>query len=337
MPISHETEQAILNHLQNGDSYHATAAAVGVRHDTACNVAKCFGLTFNNGKKGRPQKLSDTTKHFIVRQITSGQIDTATKATKVLQESLGITVSPQTVRNALKEKGMHAKHKVKKPAISTNNHKKRLEFARRHQNWTVEDWKRIVWSDETKINRLGSDGHLWCWAKPGEGLNSHTITPTVKHGGGSLMVWGCFTAEGVGYLCKIDGGLDSDLYCSILKEDLMGSLKYYNLDVNDVIFQQDNDPKHMSKRAQKCLNELGLTVLEWPPQSPDLNPIEHLWDVLKRKLNAHPEQPKSMHELWERIESDWESITKDECMHLIESMPERIEAVLKAKGGVTKY
>lgn len=201
----------------------------------------------------------------------------------------------------------------------------------------MEDWKRIVWSDETKINRLGSDGRLWCWAKPGEGLNSHTITPTVKHGGGSLMVWGCFTAEGVGYLCKIDGGLDSDLYCSILKEDLMGSLKYYNLDVNDVIFQQDNDPKHMSKRAQKCLKELGLTVLEWPPQSPDLNPIEHLWDVLKRKLNAHPEQPKSMHELWERIESDWESITKDECMHLIESMPERIEAVLKAKGGVTKY
>ena len=69
--------------------------------------------------------------------------------------------------------------------------------------------------------------------KVSSGLDAHTTTPTVKHGGGSLMAWGCFTAKGVGYLCKIDGGLDADLYCTILKDDLMASLKYYNLDVTD--------------------------------------------------------------------------------------------------------
>ena len=83
-----------------------------------------------------------------------------------------------------------------------------------------------MWSDETKINRFGSDGRKWCWKTAKEGLLPRHVQPTLKFGGGSIMVWGCMTAKGVGYMAKIDNGLDADLYCEILKTDLMETLEY---------------------------------------------------------------------------------------------------------------
>lgn len=77
--------------------------------------------------------------------------------------------------------------------------------------------------------------------------------------------------------------------------------------------------------------------MDWPAQSPDLNPIEHLWQMLKFRLSAYPEKPGSIHELWKRVEAEWEKISKEECIKLIHSMPRRVAAVLKAKGGYTKY
>ena len=75
----------------------------------------------------------------------------------------------------------------------------------------------------------------------------------------------------------------------------------------------------------------------WPAQSPDLNPIEHLWTHLKKKLAEYEQPPKEILELWERAEAEWNKIDKEVCQNLIESMPRRIEAVIGAKGGYTKY
>ena len=337
MTIPRDARATVIHRLQQGDSMRAAAKAAGVSPDTASRIAKELGIDGSNSKNGRPSLLTEADRRLVARKITSGQVDTAVDATKMLKQDLGISVSAQTVRNALKDVGMVAKHKVKKPAISSKNRLKRLAFARTHKDWTVEDWRRVIWSDESKINRLGSDGRAWCWKRPGEGLNPRTVTPTVKHGGGSLMVWGCMTAEGVGYLCKIDNGLDAELYCNILRDDLVSTIDYYHLDRRHVIFQQDNDPKHTSKVARQCIRDLGLDLLDWPAQSPDLNPIEHLWDNLKRKLNGYPDQATSMHMLWDRVQEQWDKITKQECLDLIESMPRRIKAVLDARGFATKY
>jgi transposase len=151
------------------------------------------------------------------------------------------------------------------------------------------------------------------------------------------MMWGCMTAQGVGYACRIDGRMDSELYISILRDQLLPTTEYYDLEASRIIFQQDNDPKHTSKTARQWFEANGIEVLEWPAQSPDLNPIEHLWVHLKRKLNEYETEPKGILELWERVDAEWNLIPPQVCMDLIESMPRRIAAVLKAKGGYTKY
>jgi len=124
-----------------------------------------------------------------------------------------------------------------------------LDFAKSHKKWTLEDWKRVIWSDETKINRLGSDGRTWVWKEVGEQLSDRVVEGIVKFGGGNVMVWGCMGWDGVGYATRIEGKMDSDLYVSIMEDELQESHRYYNKTTTDIIFQQDNDPKHTSKKA----------------------------------------------------------------------------------------
>ena len=142
------------------------------------------------------------------------------------------------------------------------------------------------------------------------------------------MLWGCKTAKGVGYACRIDEIMNAQTYTGILETELLETLEYYEL---------DNDPKHTSTAARKWFVDNGTEVLEWPAQSPDLNPIEHLWDHLKRKLAEYETEPSGMIELWERVQAEWEKITASDCMHLIESMPRRVAEVIKVKGKYTKY
>jgi hypothetical protein len=212
-----------------------------------------------------------------------------------------------------------------------------VRFAQKYKDWTADDWKRVVWSDESKFQLFGSESRQYCWKKPGEPLQDAHVQPTVKHGGGNIMVWGCFTSHGVGFLCRIHGGLDGELYRRILGEEFKASLDWYGLDVKNIVFQQDNDPKHTAKLTKQWFVDNSVTVLDWPAQSPDLNPIEHLWDEVKRRLGSLPTRVVNAEDLWERIQSIWNDIDASICTKLIETMPDRVRDILEAGGGYTKW
>src|SRR5882672_6692292 len=140
------------------------------------------------------------------------------------------------------------------------------------------------------------------------------------------------TYSSTGFMCQINQNLTKELYLEILNNKLLNTISYYDLDTINVIFQHDNDPKHIAKVVKEWLLKQNFKTLNWPAQSPDLNPIEHLWSIVKRRLNEYESPPKGMNQLWERVEEIWNKISIETCQSLIESMPRRINAVLEAKG-----
>ncbi|KAG0927544.1 hypothetical protein G6F26_012604 [Rhizopus arrhizus] len=217
----------------------------------------------------------------------------------------------------------HAKIKVQKPLLTKVQKARQLAWAEEHKNWTSDDWRRMVFSDETIVNVYGSDGCKYFWSRPDDKLQPHHLDLTVKGGGGSIMVWGCITYDGPGYACWIsEGTMKASDYVGILTTTLMDSLEYYGYNPQDIYFQQDNDPKH---------------TFNWPSQIPDLNPIEHIWHHLKLKLSAYDTRAKGVHELWDRVEKEWSTFTAEDCRRYIDSMPDPCRAVIAAKGGHTRY
>jgi hypothetical protein len=286
---------------------------------------------------GCPTKLSSANTHYAIHLLHTGKAGNAAQITKPLADIINQPLSTKTIHHHLKKAGMKAVVKCKRPYLKKAHRRARYDWAIIHQDLTVEDWKKVIYSDETKINRFGSDGRGKVWKMKGEHLSDRLVEGTVKFGGGSVMMWGCMTWEGVGYACKIDGKMDADLYTQILEDELQASIEYYGKSPQDIVFQQDGDPKHHSAKATNWFVDHDIKVLPWPAQSPDMNPIEHLWEHLKRKLKEYPNPPGGIWELWERAEKEWEKIEPEVCQNLIESMPRRVAALVKAKGGYTKY
>lgn len=336
-PLTPSQLSHILYLLDSGASAHEISTSTSIHHSTISRIRSKHRPNLAISSGGRPRLLTSSDTRYAVRLITSQKADNASQVKRLLANSLPHSISTKTIRRTLSRAGMKAVVKVKRPLLKAKHRKDRLDWALARQNWTIEDWKRIVWSDETKINRLGSDGRKWVWKRDGEGLSDRLVSGTLKFGGGSLMMWGCMFWEGCGYACQIEGKMDADLYVSILEDNLEDSVEYYGKEREDFIFQQDNDPKHKSKKAQNWFKENNIDLLPWPAQSPDLNPIEHLWDHLKIKLEEYEEAPRGIGELWTRVDKEWNDIKPEVCQNLIESMPRRVEAVIKAKGGYTKY
>lgn len=332
-PLSKEKTQIVESLLKSGLSQRKIVQQSGVSKGSVFRIARSIN-SIPTSLQGRPKKLSQRDENYLFRSIISEKFETAKELSKDFKNP---PVSAKTIARALKKQNLVSKTKVKKPLLLKRHRKARLNFARAHKDWTVEDWRRVIFSDESKINRFWSDGRKWCWKLKSSNIQDREVAGTVKFGGGGVMVWGCITAHGVGHLTRILEGLDQALYQEILSDEFLGTCEFYGLDSKKIIFQQDNDPKHTAKKTKEWFQNNEITVLPWPAQSPDLNPIEHIWVLLKRKLNLYENSPTGMLELWERIEEQWNKISKQECLNLIDSMPRRVQAVLRNRGGYTKY
>ena len=336
--ISAEKHSSVVSLLNEGYSHHQIQARTGLGKGTIGRISREVEGDKENHPGGHPSKLSPYDKQSIIHQISSGKLENAVQATQFINSIISTSVTPQTVRNVLKEAGFRSATKKKVPMLKGSHRQQHLKFAQYHENWTLEDWKRVLWTDETKINRIGSDGKVYVWKQQGEPVSDRTTTPTVKHGGGNnLMVWGCMGWNGVGKLIEVQGNMDAVQYCEILEEGVEESIESLEMAKDKWYFQQDNDPKHTSKKADQWFSDNNIIPMKWPAQSPDLNPIEHLWQHLKAKLQQYDIPPKGVHELWDRVAKEWTEIPPETCQKLIESMPRKIQAVLKAKGGHTKY
>ncbi len=169
-------------------------------------------------------------------------------------------------------------------------------------------------------------------------MDPSCLVSMVQAGGGGVMVWGIFSWHTLDPLVPIEHRLNTTAYPSIVA-DHVHSFMTTVYQSSDGYFQQDNTPCHKAQIISDWFLEHDneFTLLKWPPQSPDLNTIEHLWDVEEREIHINFMQPTNLQELCDAIRSIWTKISEECFQHLVESMRQRIKAVLKTKGGPTRY
>ncbi len=168
-----------------------------------------------------------------------------------------------------------------------------------------------------------------CWPSPQE-----PPSQTVKHGGGNIMLWGRFSAKVTGRLHHIEGPMDGAMYCKVLDENLLPSARTLKMG-HGWVFQHDNDRKHTAKVTKEWLKKKHIKVLEWPSQSPDLNPIENLWRELKLRVSKR--QPRNLNDLERICKEEWTKIPPEMCANLVTNYKKRLTSVLANKGFCTKF
>lgn len=334
--LSIEMRATIIAYHNNGKSNRQISQELKVPRRTVDYNVKKFKTSEsvrNKTRSGRPRATTSAEDRKIVISSKRNRRLTAPEIAAEVNVERFKPLSVSTVKRRLQEADLHGRVAVRKPLLRAVNKKKRLEWATQHKNWTLEEWKKVLWSDESKFEVFGSRRRVFVRRSAGERTLDQCLVPTVKHGGGSVMVWGCFGGDNIGNICRIQGVMRKEQYRDILENEMLSSgLRIFR---GKFTFQHDNDPKHTSKLCKEYLDKLSaegmLNVMVWPPQSPDLNPIELLWDELDR--NVRKICPTSSKHLWDIIQSEWNKISGETLSKLLNRMPKLCEAVIKNKGG----
>ncbi|KAK3566927.1 hypothetical protein QTP86_005043 [Hemibagrus guttatus] len=165
-------------------------------------------------------------------------------------------------------------------------------------------------------------------------LHPKNTIPTVKHGGGNIMLWGYFSAKGPGRLIRVKERMNGAMYREILSKNLLPSARALKMK-RGWVFQHDNDPKHTARATKEWLRKKHFKVLEWPSQSPDLIPIENLWRELK--IRVAQRQPQNITALEEICMEEWAKLPATVCKNLVVTYRKRLTSVIANKGYITKY
>ncbi len=218
--MSQDLRKKIISLHKKGEGYKKISKALLISQNTVAKVVQTFKkdgtATISQRRPGRPRKLTPRQERLLVRRVEENRHASSLQLSKEVESQTGVTISRDTIRRTLQRNGMHGCRPRKKPLLKLRHKKAHLEFARAHADKDEDYWDSILWSDETKINVFGTDGFKTVWRRKGEEYKEKCMVPTVKHGGGSVLMWGCMSAAGVGELHFIDGIMNSQMYCSIL-------------------------------------------------------------------------------------------------------------------------
>lgn len=319
-------------------SIREIASKLRLSKSTVGRIIKKNEVTGNPGaeKRGRCGRKRKTNAHDD-KILLRNNVKDPQKTSQDLQRDLvsaGIQIESSTVRRRLLEVSRIARRPLKKALLTASMKLKRLAWAKKHKEWTKEDWTKVVFSDETHFEVHGIRSVV-VRRSVGEPVRVGHIQQAPKHPP-KKMFWGIFTANGPGRLVPVEGMMNSVKYQATLKTHLLPALRecFPN---GDGIFQQDNAPCHVSKKTQCFFRTEKITVLEWPGNSPDINPIENLWAIMKRRIMG--KDCSTMEKLICAVIQVWfhDEEVRNMCQKLVESMPSRITEVIKAKGGHISY
>ncbi len=201
-------------------------------------------------------------------------------------------------------------------------------ISERTTSWTLKQMataeegnrKNISWSDESRFLLWHWDGRVRIWRKEHESMDPSCLVSTVQASGDDVMVWRTFSWHTLGPLVPIEHRLNATAYLSIVTDHVHPSMTTV-YPSSDGYFQQDNASCHKAQIISDWFleNDNEFTLLKRPPQSPDLNPIEHLWDVVEQEICIMDVQLTNLQQLCDAIMSIWTKISEECFQHLVES------------------
>jgi transposase len=316
--------------LRQGLSTREIAKRIHISRSTVARIRARSQENIPVSKGGRPSKVSKKTKKVLRRKFDIGAFKDLKEGQRLVQEAEGVHVHTRTIRTYL---DMKAYVKRKGPLLSKSDKKARYKFAKNHLHWTVEQWKQVIFSDETLVRMVGSYGRQFYYKDPKKKtMRPHYIKRMVQGGGGIILLWGCLTYWSPGDLSWIHGTMDSETYVDVLKDYYHATIKFYGMNPKTTMLQQDNASSHTSAMTKRFLKKTKIAVLDWPVRSPDLNIIENVWAYIKRRLDEYDTPPESKNDLWNRVQKIWTALPQDFIHRLYESLPKRMKAVYKSRG-----
>lgn len=279
-------------------------------------------------RSGRPRCTTDETDQKI--GLLSDNQPTLTP--KDIRREMQLPVSPHTISRRLDEIGLWGCVQESEHDLDEFDLQRRLAFANQYLHWTADQWARVFFSDETHFY-LGHHGRTYV-RRPVGASHDPKYMQQEKQLHGKVSLWGCICAEGLGHAELYTGSLDSTRHRDILRHNLIKSFRQFSPS-GPWCFQQDNVRFHTTPETITYLHERGVTLIEWPPWSPDLNPIENLWNELKARVYAR--FPQSMEEMEQFIREEWEATDLKFIARICRGMPRRLQLLLDNNGHKISY
>ncbi|KAK3545726.1 hypothetical protein QTP70_011339 [Hemibagrus guttatus] len=218
--LSKDTRNKIVDLHQAGKTESAIGKQLGVKKPTVGAIIrkwKTYKTTDNLPRSGAPHKISPRGVKMITRTVSKNPRTTRGDLVNDLQKA-GTKVTKATISNTLRRQGLKSCSARRVPLLKPVHVRARLKFAREHLDDPEEDWENVIWSDETKIELFGKNSTCRVWRRKNAELHPKNTIPTVKHGGGNIMLWGCFSAKGTGRLIRVKERMNGAMYREILSK-----------------------------------------------------------------------------------------------------------------------
>ncbi|KAL0162508.1 hypothetical protein M9458_041904 [Cirrhinus mrigala] len=330
--MSQVLRERAIGMLIAGMSTRAVARELNVHFSTISRLQKRFrefGSTSNRPHIRRPRVTTPAQDLHIQHLPLQDRLRSATRtaAATIGLHKQSFLVSAQTVRNHLRETHLHARRPHRGLDLTAVRCRNRLEWANAHFQWCLALWRGVLFTDESRFSLYREDGRQSVWCCVGEWFADLNVVDRLAHGGGGVMVWAHVMDYEHGCILNAQRYHDE-----ILRPTVVPFFHNHHL-----MLQHDNARPHVAKIWTQFLEAENIPVLAWSAYSPDMSPIEHVWDAPDQRIRQRVPVPPNIQQLRTAIEEEWTNIPQATVNNLINSMQRKCVALSEANGGHTRY